>query len=71
MTEAGESGERLWDACMDYADLLEQQAFEMGFIWSAGLREELRVFGYRRVQCTKKARHPAHSANDGLLYWSC
>lgn len=23
MTEAGESGERLWDACMDYADLLE------------------------------------------------
>ena len=44
MTEAGESGERLWDACMDYADLLEQQAFEMGFVWSAGLREELACF---------------------------
>ena len=44
MTEAGESGERLGDACMDYADLLEQQAFEMGFVWSAGLREELACF---------------------------
>ncbi len=36
-----EDSEPLWDTCMEYACLLEQQAFEMGFVWSAALRGEM------------------------------
>ena len=41
LTEGRADSEPLWDACMDYACLLEQQAFEMGFVWSAALRGEM------------------------------
>lgn len=44
LTEGCGDGGRVWDACMEYADLLEQQAFEMGFTWSAALRGEIARF---------------------------
>ena len=44
LTQDRADSEPLWDACMDYACLLEQQAFEMGFVWSAALRGEMARF---------------------------
>ena len=44
LSEQYADSEQLWDACMEYACLLEQQAFQMGFVWSAGLCVELAHF---------------------------
>ena len=44
LSEQYADSEQLWDACMEYAGLLEQQAFEMGFTWSAALRGEIARF---------------------------
>ena len=44
LSEQYADSEQLWDACMEYAGLLEQQAFEMGFTWSAALRGEITRF---------------------------
>lgn len=44
LTEGRADSEPLWDTCMDYACLHEQQAFEMGFAWSAALHGEMARF---------------------------
>lgn len=55
-----EDSEPLWDACMEYACLLEQQAFEMGFVWSAALRGEMARLCPPPVMAHEKS--PASSA---------
>ena len=60
LSEQYADSEQLWDACMEYACLLEQQAFQMGFVWSAGLCGELARFCPSMAAIYEKS--PASSA---------
>ena len=68
LSEQYADSEQLWGACMEYAGLLEQQALEMGFTWSAALRGEITRF--RPPPETLYEKSPASSAWRGTTGFS-